>query len=135
MDILLSQSKANGIANSALLHPYAVCAHENSFLFRPQSKADSVLKISSSAHNMYLTTKPFQPSGWLPQQRTVNYNVDTLPTKTLARFKTKHYLKKICLKCTHSSPLAFFVKLFCDRFLLRTTRCYKNQINHANMII
>lgn len=95
MDILLSQSKASAITNSALLHPYAVCAHDNSFLFRSQSKVDSVLKISSSAHNMYLTTKPFQPSDLLAQERTVNFHIDTLPTKIWARFKIRHYLKKM----------------------------------------
>lgn len=95
MDILLSQSKATAITNSALLCPYAACAQDNSFLFRSQSKADSVLKFSSSAHNMYLTTKLFQPSDLLAQERTVNYHIDTLPTKTWARFRIRHRLKKM----------------------------------------
>lgn len=95
MDILLSQSKASAITNSALLQSYAICPHDNSFLFRSQSKADSVLKNSSSAHNMYLTTKPFPPSDLLAQEGTVNYLIDALPTKTWARFKIRHYLKNM----------------------------------------
>lgn len=27
------------------------------------------------------------------------------------------------------------MKLFCDNFLLCTTRCYKNQTTHASMVI
>lgn len=68
-DILLSQSKACAITNSALLYLYAACACDSSFLFRLQSKADSVLKgIYSPACNMPLTTKPFQPSDLLTQE-------------------------------------------------------------------
>lgn len=96
MDILLSQCKASAITNSALLHPNAVCTHDNSFLFRSQSKADSVLKdLSSSAHNVYFSIKTFQPSDLLAQERTINYHNETLQPKTWATFKIRHYLKEL----------------------------------------
>lgn len=79
-----------------MLHPYAVCTHDNSFLFRSQSKADSVLKdLSSSAHNVYLSTKTFQPSDLLAQERAINYRNETLPPKMWSMFKIRHYLKAL----------------------------------------
>lgn len=55
----------------------AVCSC-SCFFTHIQSKVDLLLKISSSARNMYLTTKPFHPSDLLAQERTVNYRIDTL---------------------------------------------------------
>lgn len=121
------------LSRTALLRPCAPCAGDNSFLCRSQSEAASALKSSSSAHNIYLTTKPFQPSDLLAQERRVNYRMETFATKPRARFKTRYYLKKV-FEITAPSTLTFFRWNFCDNFLL-CTRSYKNQINHANMII